>query len=374
MSIRIVHTADNHIDLGFKTYPETAKNILKVERMESFVNIVRTANDKKAHFLVVAGDLFDGINPATKIIKQVVQALGEFEGTVLILPGNHDYYSGLSSELWNRFVEESQEKQIMVLLEPIVKEFEIEGQKVQFFPCPCRSKTSKQNAIGWTFGAPRNPDAIQVGIAHGNVDGLGLDADDKYFNMSRTELRSAKMHAWLLGHIHRPFPDRGGSDPPDFFMAGSHAPQSVLRNHPGSAWFITLNTNGEQYFEKINCSRIEFHRISHTLNSVDGIAGLKGILSKLVPENVVLDLILDGSLNDADFNCLSTYLDNLDTQGGFLHVRHDSKDVIQELSMEQIQARFTNNSFANRLLTKLIESGNKNDARIALKLIEGIVK
>ena len=374
MTIRIVHTADNHIDLGFKNYPDSVRDILCSERMDALKNIVNAANKKQAHFLVVAGDLFDGVNPNKRIIKSVVDVLGSFEGHVLILPGNHDYYTGSSSELWNRLKLDSSEKQIRVLSDPKMEEFDIDGQKVQFFPCPCRTKTSKENAIGWVIDQPRTQNSIQIGIAHGNVEGLGLDTDDKYFNMSRTELRGAKMHAWLLGHIHRPFPDRGGKDAPDFFMAGSHAPQSVLRNHAGSAWYIELNINGVLSYETINCSKIEFRRIAHTFNAIEGFGGLTGVISSLVAEKTVLDLVLDGTLNDSDFKNLSINLDNIEAKYGFVHVKAESKDVVQEISLEQIQNRFANNSFANHLLSNLLRSENKNDVRVALKLIEGIGK
>ena len=76
MTIRIVHTADNHVDLGFKNYPDSVRDILCSERMDALMNIVNAANKKQAHFLVVAGDLFDGVNPNKRTIKSVVDVLG----------------------------------------------------------------------------------------------------------------------------------------------------------------------------------------------------------------------------------------------------------------------------------------------------------
>ena len=59
MSLRILHTADNHIGLSFNRYSETAKDRLIEERFASLDRMVTTANERKAHFIVVAGDLFD---------------------------------------------------------------------------------------------------------------------------------------------------------------------------------------------------------------------------------------------------------------------------------------------------------------------------
>ena len=101
---------------------------------------------------------------------------------------------------------------------------------------------------------------------------------------------------------------------------------------------------------------------------------MTGVISSLVAEKTVLDLVLDGTLNDSDFKNLSINLDNIEAKYGFVHVKAESKDVVQEISLEQIQNRFANNSFANHLLSNLIRSENKNDVRVALKLIEGIGK
>lgn len=373
MTIRIVHTADNHIDLLFKNYPDDVANFLKEERMAALTRIVDVASEKKANFIVVAGDLFESVKSSLRVIKRTVDILARFTGNhVLVLPGNHDFFSDQSSELWVRFREAAGDRPIKVLTESQIENFNIDDQQIQFFACPCRSKTSKDHAIGWVVDEPRIKGAINIGVAHGNVDDLGLDNDDKFFNMSRNDLRAAKMHAWLLGHIHRPFPNQDGTDSPDLFMAGSHSPHSVRNCHSGSAWFIELNKDGIQRYETIHSSDITFKRIEHIFCPEKGLDNLKSQVSALVPQKTVLDLKLQGTLKNEDFNDLALFLKKIEIEGCFINVRINRTDVMQELSLAQIEQRFSGNSFAHKLMLDLLRSGNPNDAKVALKIIEGL--
>ena len=93
MPLKILHTADNHIGLSFAKYPDEIRERLVEERFLALERLVEIANQQKAHFIVVAGDLFDKQTVAKKLIKRTVSILAKFEGeNVLVLAGNHDYY------------------------------------------------------------------------------------------------------------------------------------------------------------------------------------------------------------------------------------------------------------------------------------------
>ncbi|NBW86782.1 MAG: DNA repair exonuclease, partial [Planctomycetia bacterium] len=55
MPIRIVHTADNHIGLPFKQYAADVAKRLVEERFAALGRLVNVANERNAHFFVVAG-------------------------------------------------------------------------------------------------------------------------------------------------------------------------------------------------------------------------------------------------------------------------------------------------------------------------------
>lgn len=103
-NVRIIHTADNHIGLKFNNYRgSNAQSALIQERFDALQNIVDASKQKDAHFLVVAGDLFDDLKVTNKDIKTVVDILKKSPAEVLVLPGNHDYYDGKDNKLWKGF-------------------------------------------------------------------------------------------------------------------------------------------------------------------------------------------------------------------------------------------------------------------------------
>lgn len=375
MSIRIVHTADNHVDLKYSKYDFVARERLRKERLDSLAQVVVVANVEKAHVLVIAGDLFDKHDPRSvgpNIVKEVVTILSKFSGNlVLVLPGNHDFYEGSDSELWKQVRQESEEHDHIVVLDsPKPYEYTIAVQKVQFFPCPCRSQTSEQNVIGWVKEAVKIPSAVHIGIAHGNVEGRGLDDKDRYFNMTEKELESSGVHTWLLGHIHKPCPDvDSGSGPRTFFMAGSTTPESVRRNSEGSAWIIDVGTNGVEKFKRFQTGKISFRRITRHFIATDrspAIQSLRKEIENLDAQNCVLDLELEGELGDTELGELERLIQETEaTTPGFIRVSNHN-NVKRRLSAQQITNKFPQGTRANDLLTHLLNSTHPEDADAAL--------
>ena len=84
-TVRIIHTADNHIGLKFNNYSGTqAQSALVQERLNALKNVVDASKQHDAHFLVVAGDLFDNLKVTLKEVKGVVDILKKSQAEVLV--------------------------------------------------------------------------------------------------------------------------------------------------------------------------------------------------------------------------------------------------------------------------------------------------
>jgi DNA repair exonuclease SbcCD nuclease subunit len=374
MPVRIVHTADNHVDLSYQRYADEIQARLKAERIDSLRRVVRGANERQAHVLVVAGDLFDRAKAAASTIGEVVKILKEFEGQeVLVLPGNHDHCGDASGGLWHTFRDQVDTGRIRVLDQPTLHSMEIDGQILDFYPCPCTSKTSSTNAIGWVRTARRDPNAIRVGIAHGNVEGLGLDDDDRYFNMTTAELESAGVHCWLLGHIHKPSPTQGGTGACTVFMAGSSTPESVRRSSVGGAWCIDLDQNGVTRFERFRTGALSFHRLTRTFGGPDieaALAGIENEINSLEVKSTVIDLVFEGELTSDDRSRLQELLTKIKGMG-FIQVTTNDQ-VRETLSKLQIANLYPTGTVAARLLSKLLDSAHPSDASTALNAMRAL--
>jgi hypothetical protein len=371
MRLRILHTADNHIGLSFNQFPEPAKGRLIEERFASLDRMVITANERKAHFVVVAGDLFDKTTVTKAHVERAVKIFGKFEGeAVLVLAGNHDFCEGPDSKIWKQFRTAADGTCVLALTEPVTKDFESDDYKVRFYACPCPSKHGKDHTIGWVTGEEKSPDALHIGIAHGNVEGLGLDADQCYFNMADSDFRNAGLHTWLLGHIHVPAPAPGTTGKPLYFMPGIHTPDSVKCSHPGHAWWIEMDADGTTRHEQLTTGAIHFVRLQRDLHHSNDILDLRAICEALDTPNTILDLQLSGRLREEEIAELNAMLGTISPT--FLHFTQD-RDIASVLDAAAIAKRFPEGALPNALLqTLLTDDAHPGDAQLALDIIESI--
>jgi len=373
MSLRILHTADNHIGLSFNQYPPAARERLLEERFTSLERLVTTGNDRKAHYLVIAGDLFDKTTVTKAQIERAVKILTKFEGeAALVLAGNHDFCEGTDSKLWKQFRSAAEGTRVIALTEPGIKTFESDDHRVCFYASPCPSKHGKQHAIGWVAAEEKAPGILHIGIAHGNVEGLGLDADQRYFNMSDSDFRAAGLHTWLLGHIHVPAPVPGTTGRPLYFMPGILTPDSVKCSHPGHAWWIELEADGTCRHEQLTSGEIRFVRTSLALHHANAIRDLRAICEALDAPNTILDLQLTGRLREEEVAELNVMLSEISPL--FLHFSRD-QDISPLLDAATVSKRFPEGTLPSTLLHALLQDeAHPGDANLALDIIHTLQK
>ena len=373
MPIRIVHTADNHLDLPFRQYPAEVASRLIEERFLALGRLVAVANERNAHFFVVAGDLFDSTRVKVGDIDKAAAVLRGFDGVaVIVVPGNHDHYANSETEVWRRFRRATEaDARIDLLVDPAVKSYDVEGQAVHFFPCACPSKTGAEPTIGWVAeAAAQHATGLKIGIAHGNVTGLGLDAEGQYFNMEPAALEAAGIATWLLGHIHVPFPTSESGERSPYFMAGTHTPDSLRCRHAGSAWSIECDGDRVTRYERLAPGEIAFRRLTQELLSADDVAGFVRTCEALDAGSTVIDLQLSGRLSAAERAHLTAEIDRL--RAGFLNLTEES-NIHDRIDAAQIEREYRSGGLAQRLLTALLADADHPDAAtLAHRLIEEV--
>ena len=332
-NVRIIHTADNHIGLKFNNYRgSNAQSALIQERFDALQNIVDASKQKDAHFLVVAGDLFDDLKVTNKDIKTVVDILKKSPAEVLVLPGNHDYYDGKDNKLWKGFLDASENTNIRLLNESEVYRTEVEGKPICFYPSPCASKHHEGHVIGWVNDVQKDPNEIHVGIAHGNVDGLGVDDADRYFNMSDADLRAAGVDFWLLGHIHVPFP------------AVRKASSFVIAN------------------EQLTTGNLRFSRQILTFGRNYSLSDFQREELGWRNQKLILDLQLSGSLSESDLTELTEHIKTLPNH--YLHIDFENT-VGVAVDAAFIQKTYAEGTTAYQWLSAIAE---EQDSELALQL------
>lgn len=298
--IKIVHTADLHFGLEHGRFPAISDK-LREERLRALQLIVQRANTEQADAIVIAGDLFEKLTLPQKLVKEVKAVLAEFNSHVIIIPGNHDWYNALADEnkLWTTFVN-APGSNIHFLSELAPFTCTLNEKDVVFYPCGCHQKHCDQNRIAWVQQLEKQADKIHIGIAHGNVDGYGLDEEGNYFEMSLQELKETGMDCWLLGHIHAPYPIGDTAGHEVFFFAGNHCAESWKNERTGGAWLIEIDDAKKVCASRWNHSGICFRDRIVFVSSLNDLQSVLSELRGIDPDQTVLRLTLRGSLTEEE--------------------------------------------------------------------------
>ena len=352
MIIKIFHTSDLHLGMRFAGYPEIQNELINA-RYETLANMVAIANKEECDLFVISGDLFDRITVKSKEISRTVKILNEFDGElVIVLPGNHDYYTSDSS-LWGNFSQLAGDR-ILVLKEPGFHDLRNHNLDALIFGCPCNSKHSAENMLGWISADNlTKDDLLKIGIAHGSLEGVSPDFENTYYPMTNKELESIGLDLWLLGHTHIPWPER-----PDgksrVFISGTPEPDGFDCKHEGNAFIISIESSSERKVQRITTGKYRFLIKDVLLNDEDSIKRMEEKYSKKEYQNTITRLILKGKLKKEELMQVEEATKSIEEN--VLTLQVISEELNEEITQELVNSEFTQDSFPHQLLMSLLEN------------------
>jgi DNA repair exonuclease SbcCD nuclease subunit len=203
--MRFIHSADWQIGARFRQFGEKAHG-LRRSRVETLRRALQHAADVRAEAFVIAGDLFEDnqVEPAT--VREIYDLLAEFPGVrVLILPGNHDPFTGPSS-IWGRPPFSALPENVTVFAERSA--FMLDGAVFLANPLTQKTSTHDPSAKLGELAAP-HAGKIKIGITHGSlaIDGMHK-ADD--FPIALNAATRAGLDYLAVGHWHSAQTHDGG--------------------------------------------------------------------------------------------------------------------------------------------------------------------
>lgn len=375
--IKIFVTGDNHFGKKYDRYLEIRDRLVD-NRFVCFEKMVEKAEQEGCDIFAVTGDLFDNCSSIRKSdVERVVRILAGFAGRVLVLPGNHDYYTG-EEKVWKDFDDALRtcDNNIIRLdrFEPYP--IEIAEETVVIYPAFCRSKHSRENNLGWIkeTSVPKNGQ-INIGMAHGAIEGVTPDMQKEYFLMTEPELQAIPMDVWLVGHTHIPYP--GGLSEDEeiggyrIFNAGTHAQTDLHNNTRGYGFIISVDKQGDKAqvsAKKYQSGTIFFYDIAVRVSSAEGDS-LKALLQeKLDPLEAesVVRLTVTGSVFSEEYSrrreLYKKYCDR------FLSWELQDDELHEEITLDRVREEFAESSFAAKLMEAL--QGDQTELQMAYELLQ----
>lgn len=197
MGLKILHTADWHLDSPFASFPPEQRELLKSIQRQLPGKIAEVCRQECCDLVLLAGDVFDG-TPSRDTVEGVKKALSACAVPVFIAPGNHDFCAPGSP-----WLEESWPENVRVFtggLESVtVPELHcrVYGAGYQSMDCP---------ALLESFRA-EGEERYCVAVLHGDP----TSTKSPYCPVTAAQVRDSGLDYLALGHIHKAGAFRAGS-------------------------------------------------------------------------------------------------------------------------------------------------------------------
>ena len=368
--LRIFLTGDNHIGLKYASHEKA--EVLAQKRIDAFGPMVRRANDEACDLFVISGDLFDRTsNIGRKTVRELLKYLSGFRGTVVVLPGNHDFYDD-DAAVWKDFRDEiGRYDNIMLLTGYEPKSVPMDDREVVLYPAFCTERHSRpgQNNLGWIKKEAIFPDSVyRIGLAHGAIEGVSIDQEGAYFQMSPEELEKIPVDVWLIGHTHVPYPKdltEEYRDAGKIFNAGSHVQNDVNTNTEGLCFIIEITDDKKVRAKKFVSGNLRFYRIPVAVTAGNMKEELDRAVQGLGKDSVV-ELLISGAVTDEEYRNRSGITDSV--LSGFIEGSCTDRRLSRLITEDLIDAEFPETGIASRLLKSLLD--NPREAQLAYDLLK----
>ncbi len=372
--IKIFMTGDNHFGRKNSRYSIVADKIDEL-RFKSFENMVDKANEEKANFFVITGDMFDGqSNIGIKLIEKVINILKKFNNKVLILPGNHDYYTN-DSKLWIEFIKKSEGADNIVVMNEYkpYEEYSID-EKICFYPAYCSSKHSDINVFDKFEGMELDENAINICVAHGAIEGLSLDSEGVYYPMDESDFKELGMDIYLVGHAHVPTPNNltetFETATQNYFNAGTHSQLDLANNTDGECFIFEIEKKKDidVKVKKYVSGILKFKNIDVNIKNSSDLKSevekeIKNIKDK---NNVIIRLRIKGALDEDNTNNREKLIEEVTKD--FLYCEKDFSDCYEEITLDMIGKEYPNTSNTYKFLEALKD--DEKELRMAYDLVK----
>ncbi len=369
--IRFFITGDVHIGKKYDRYSDIKDRLIE-SRFECLERCVKKADQEHCDFFIITGDLFDNVSGIKqKDVRRVVDILSGFGGRVIVLPGNHDYYTG-EEKVWKDFNDALAITDHNIILITEFKNLTLDAgeEKVTFYPAFCQSKHSSENNLGWIKAQSFEGLSYHIGLAHGSLVGLSPDMKNQYFMMSENELNTIPVDSWFIGHTHIPYP----ADIPEskeisgyrIYNPGTPEQTDLSNNTTGLCFIVTLahDMDGTKITAHSYPSGV-IRYFDITLSVTDSLESSIRSVVRDLPEKSVIRLTLKGSVASEDYAEREKIYDNMLSR--FLTFEIEDKELSELITIDKIRSEFAEVGFAAKLLEDL---SDPMEVQMAYELIK----
>lgn len=304
MSVRFIHTADWQLSKPFANFPPALAGELAAARLAVIRRIAAIARDRRAPYVLVAGDVFDGEGIAAVELRRALAHFNtEADLTWILLPGNHD--PARAGGLWERIAEIGLPANVRPCLKP--EPFWL-GDGAVVLPAPLTSKAPGHDPTAWMMSAATPEGLARIGLAHGSVQGFGSEGESSV-EIARDRAMAAGLDYLALGDWH-------GTKSIDArtWYAGTPEPDRFPDNEPGHVLAVSVSAGGPPEVQRIASATFTWAKVAAAVRSAGEFAALEERILAFGPDpqRLIVRLSLTGALTLSEMSDLNRWRERLE--------------------------------------------------------------
>ena len=356
MTIRLLHTADIHLDAPFRFLGDKGAAHRRQIR-DTFARIIKLAGEDHYDLLLIVGDLFNDNHPSHDTQRFVASKLVELTLPVCILPGNHDPLD--HNSVYHKL---DLPPNVSVMKQrPTYLNFSELDLTVAGNPIPSRHDNSPQ-----LEGIARNGTARWfITMAHGNMQGAGA-----FENNSRpiepTAIAATNADYVALGDWHA-FADHS-QDGVKAYYSGAPEPTALSQERTGKVVSISLSEQGIRV-EPIQIGTT--HAKSLTLNVTDlSEHDIVQVIESHADPNCLVNVKLSGVKSAAHLLDLESIHDATSNQFFWLRIDDGSMLDVSQIDASEYPEDFVIGQYARILKEKIEHAPTEQQRRVAEQALQ----
>ncbi len=281
-SFCFVHAADLHLDTPFKGLGKSAAPVaaaLREASLEAFERLVALCLERRAAFLVIAGDVYDGTERGIRAQLRFRDGLARLSAAGIatyVVHGNHDpLESGWSAVgAWPTAVTVFGTEAVEAV--PVVRD----GLQIAVVHGISYGRRDVRDNLALGFSRGDEP-GLQVGVLHCNVRGAGEGHED-YSPCSLDDLVRVGLDYWELGHVHQTLVLRGRpyGDEPWVDYPGNLQARSPKSNERGAKGAIVAEVRDSRIagVEFVPCDTVRYAALDVDVSGLSSVEEVRDLL------------------------------------------------------------------------------------------------
>ena len=259
MGLKILHSADWHLDSPFSGFSEKQRSILKQEQRKIPGKVADLCRREDCDLVLLAGDIFDGA-ASQETLDVLKKELANCGVPVMIAPGNHDFC--MPGSPW---LEENWPQNVFVFIGGM-ESVSILGLDCRVYGAAFQSMDSE--ALLDHFEA-QGDETYCVAVLHGDA----TQKNSPYNPITTAQVRNSGLDYLALGHIHKAGAFRAGNT----LCAWPGCPMGRGWDETGEKGVCIVTLEEDAQIQAVSLDTLRFYDLEVDIGS-DAAAALEAVL------------------------------------------------------------------------------------------------